>query len=532
MKQLSHIDSIFFYNETPSTPLHISPILIYDTSSADGGVVRFKDILQRFDERIHKSPVFRQRLVKVPFNLDAPYWIEDEEFDLEFHVRHLSLPKPGDWRQFCILLARLHSRPLDLNRPPWEAYIIEGLDNITGMPPGAFAMYMKIHHCAIDGATGNQIIEALHDLEPNPRPVSYPDHWQGETPPGQLALLKNAYFNALKSPRQAVKVAKHAYKSHVEGKKGFHGKAFENHEVKDRIRFNEAVTPHRVFGGYRMALDELKYIKNQVGDCTLNDVLLSIVGGSMRRYLQTKGELPEHSLVAGVPISTRDVKDVNSEGGNQVAGMRLHLRTDIKDPVERLKLIHQDAIGSKAYANAIGVERMSTILNSIPSGLASLGMRAAASTHLAARSPLLHTIVTNVPGPQFPMYMTGARAALWLGAGCPLDGTGLFHTINSYYGSVCLTFICCRKMMPDPDFYHQCITSSFQELMKAAQKLQAKRYSADSKLKTTIHQASAEATNKARPKRKPRAKKALQLDSENSQVKKMQTVSEQGRMNR
>ncbi len=149
MKQLSHTDAIFVYNETTHTPLHISPILIYDTSTAVGGV-RFKDILARFEERIHKSPVFRQKLVKVPFNLDSPYWINDDNFDLEFHVRHLSLPKPGDWRQFCILLARLHSRQLDLNRPPWEAYIIEGLDNITGMPPGAFAMYMKIHQRYID----------------------------------------------------------------------------------------------------------------------------------------------------------------------------------------------------------------------------------------------------------------------------------------------------------------------------------------------------------------------------------------------
>lgn len=465
MKQLSQIDSIFVYNESAHQPLHISPILIYDQSTAKNGV-RFKDILARFQERIHKSPVFRQRLVRVPLNLDSPYWVEDEHFDLEFHVRHLSLPKPGDWRQFCILLARLHSRPLDLNRPPWEAYIIEGLDNINGMPPGAFAMYLKIHHCAIDGATGNQIIEALHDLQPDARPASYPDNWQGEAPPSTLTLLKNAAVNAMRSPSRAAKLAKHAYTSHFAEKKGFQGRAFENHEVKERIRFNESITPHRVFGGFRMNLQDLKEIKNIVGDCTLNDVVLSIVGGAMRRYLMEKGELPEHSLVAGVPISTRSVEQNTTEGGNQVAGMRLHLRTDIADPLQRLRLIHQDAVASKAYANAIGVERMSTILNSIPAGLASVGMRVVSSTHLAARAPLLHTIITNVPGPQFPMYMAGAKAGLWLGAGCPLDGTGLFHTVNSYYGSITLTFICCRKMMPDPDFYHQCITGAFHELQQ------------------------------------------------------------------
>src|SRR5210317_720660 len=164
MKQLSPVDSIFVYNEQNNTPLHISPIMIYDPSTAENGFVRFKDILETFRSRLQLSPVFRRKMVKVPFNLDNPYWVEDQDFDLEFHVRHIALPKPGDWRQFHILLARLHSRPVDLSRPPWEAYIIEGLDNIEGLPPGCFAMYMKIHHSAIDGATGNQIVEALHDL--------------------------------------------------------------------------------------------------------------------------------------------------------------------------------------------------------------------------------------------------------------------------------------------------------------------------------------------------------------------------------
>ncbi len=471
MKQLTQMDSVFVYNESASAPFHISPILIYDPSTAADGIVRFKDILDRFKQRIHKSPVFRRKLVKVPFNLDSPYWIEDKNFDLEFHVRHLALPKPGDWRQFCILLSRLHSRQLDLNRPPWEAYVIEGLDNINGLPPGSFALYLKIHHCAIDGATGNQIIEALHDLEPTPPREKYEDDWCGEDEPNQLVLLQKAYLKLLKSPRQVANIVKHAIRSREEGQKGHQGKPFENHEVKDRIRFNEQLSPHRVFGGLRMDLQDLKFIKNTVGECTLNDVLLSIVGGAMRKYLLDKRELPKASLVAGVPISTRTDDQANADGGNEVSGMRLYLRTDIADPVKRLQLIHHDAVASKAYANAIGVERMSTIINSIPSGLASVGMRVMSATGIASRAPFVHTIVTNVPGPQFPMYLCGARAMLWLGAGCPMHGVGLFHTVNSYYGSVFLTFLSCRQMLPDPDFYHQCINKSFQELLAAAREL-------------------------------------------------------------
>src|SRR5690606_15819847 len=215
----------------------------------------------------------------------------------------------------------------------------------------------------------------------------------------------------------------------------------------------------------------LKFIKNTVGECTLNDVLLSIVGGAMRKYLLDKRELPKASLVAGVPISTRTDDQANADGGNEVSGMRLYLRTDIADPVKSLQLIPHDAAASKAYANAIGVERMSTIINSIPSGLASVGMRVMSATGIASRAPFVHTIVTNVPGPQFPMYLCGARAMLWLGAGCPMHGVGLFHTVNSYYGSVFLTFLSCRQMLPDPDFYHQCINKSFQELLAAAREL-------------------------------------------------------------
>lgn len=471
MKQLSATDSIFIYNETPRTPLHISPILIYNPPEDGEEPVRFKDILQRFQERLHKSPVFRRKLTNVAFDLDRPYWIEDPNFDLEFHVRHMALPKPGDWRQFCILIARLHSRPIDLERPPWEAYIIEGLDNINGLPSGSFALYMKIHHSAIDGATGNQMIEALHDLVPNPAPEEAIDSWRPEAEPSQVTKLSKAYSKLFKTPQQIRNIVEHAVKSRSNQIKEMIGAGTEDHSIKETIRFNGEVSPHRVFGGLRMELDKLKFIKNVVGDCTLNDLLLSIVGGTLRHYLNASNELPKDSLVVAVPINTRTEANTNAEGGNEIAGMRLNLRTDIEDPLERLRAIHRDAISSKAYANAIGAERQMTIVNSIPSGIASLGMRTLATTGLSARSPLSHTAVTNVPGPQFPLYFCGAKASLWIGVAFVIDGSGLVHTVNSYNGYVFLSFISCRELMPDPDFYHQCINKSLEEHLAAAESL-------------------------------------------------------------
>ena len=134
--------------------MHIGPLMIYDMSMSPEGVVRFKDILGVFESRSNRSPVFRRKLAAVPMNLDQPYWVEDEDFDLEFHVRHIALPKPGDWRQLWIQCSRLLTRPLDRTRPLWEAYVIEGLENLDGLNPGCFAMLLKIHHAAIDGATG------------------------------------------------------------------------------------------------------------------------------------------------------------------------------------------------------------------------------------------------------------------------------------------------------------------------------------------------------------------------------------------
>ena len=465
MKQLSPVDSIFVYNERQHSPLHISPITIYDPRTAENGIVHFEDVLETFRSRLQLSPVFRRKLVKVPLNLDNPYWVEAQGFDLEYHVRHQALPKPGNMRQLNNLLARLHSRPLDLTRPPWEAYFIEGLDDIEGFPPGCFAMYLKIHHSAIDGATGNQIIEALHDLSPDPGHIQQDDHWSAEEDPGALTLLGRSYVNLLKQPTRVFTLVKHTLESlNLPADIGQKKNEMADHQIREKTRFNQAVSPHRVVGSWHTRLDRIKAIKNTVAECTVNDVLLAIVAGALRHYLEAKGELPDSPLVAGVPISTRTHKEVNTSGGNAVSGMRLSLRTDIADPLERLIMINADAVASKVYANAVGAQRLVDIAESIPSSIAALGMRIISATGLSARNPVIHTIVTNVSGLQAPIYMCGAEALLWLGAGPIMDGMGLFNCINSYNGAVAIAFVSDRDMMPDPDFYADCIEQSFSEL--------------------------------------------------------------------
>ena len=206
MKQLSGMDASFVYFETPNAPGHIFSVWIYDQSSAPGGKVTFKGILDHVGRRLHVSRTFRQRLVEVPLGLDHPYWIEDPDFDLEYHVRHIALPRPGDWRQFCIQVARLHSRPLDRSRPLWEMYVIEGLDDVAGLPAGSFAIMTKIHHAAIDGVTLLEITSALNDVAPDAPEPAATGEWHAERLPSSLELLSRAAVNTAVRPMRMARL--------------------------------------------------------------------------------------------------------------------------------------------------------------------------------------------------------------------------------------------------------------------------------------------------------------------------------------
>ncbi|MEO5900107.1 MAG: wax ester/triacylglycerol synthase domain-containing protein, partial [Ilumatobacteraceae bacterium] len=208
MQQLSGQDASFIYSEQPHAPTHITSISVYDPSTAPGGAVTFKGILGHLEPRLHLARAFRQKIVRVPADVDHPYWVEDAEFDLEYHVRHIALPKPGDWRQFCIQAARLHARPLDLSKPLWELYVIEGLDKVKGVPKGGFAFVLKLHHAAVDGKSGIEMITAIHSQTPevfDPPPPAVP--WQGEADPSLYELYGRAALNGMRTPARTMRLA-------------------------------------------------------------------------------------------------------------------------------------------------------------------------------------------------------------------------------------------------------------------------------------------------------------------------------------
>lgn len=400
---------------------------------------------------------------------DHPYWVEDNDFDLEFHVRHIALPAPGNWRQLCILVSRLNSRPIDLTRPLWEMYIVEGLDNVKGIPKGSFAVVSKIHHAAIDGVAGAEMITAIHDLEPYPKNVQYVDNWNGERLPGNMELMVRTFLNNVRQPFRFAKVVRQTVKPILEARQALKRNEIETAGTAPKTRFNKNVSPHRVFDGINLNLKDVKAIKSRIDGATINDAILAICGGGLRKYLTDKDELPEESLIAFAPISIRAQQDKSGDAGNQIGGMMVAIRTDIADPLDRLKAVHVSTQNSKALTNAIGASTLSDYSEFMPSTLSGLAARLYSRLGVANRvNPMFNIAISNVPGPQAPLYAYGARMVMNYGLGPINEGMGMIMPIFSYCGQITVSFSACRDMMPDPEFYAQCLQESFDELYDQA----------------------------------------------------------------
>ena len=472
MQQLSAQDASFVYLETPHTPMHIGSVAIYDPSTAPGGFVRFKDILRFIQARLSGARSFRQRLVRVPFDLDHPYWIEDPEFDIEYHVRHIALPKPGDWRQLCIQAARLHSRPMDLTKPLWEFTIVEGLDNIEGLPPGCFALVSKVHHAAIDGMSGVEMSAAVHSIDADVTDPEAPDTWRADNMPQVADLLVRSYVNNLVQPMRALETIGRSLpgvgRLANEVRKG--DVSVRNTRPAPRTRFNGKVGAHRVWDAVPFPLKDIRAIKDAVPGATVNDVILSIVGGGLRSYLQGKDGLPKDTLTAMAPISVRGEGE-KAALGNLVSAMVVGLGTQIEDPLERLRFVHGEAINSKAMTNAIGAKNLADYSQLIPSGLAGLAARLYTRVGAAnAHAPAFNCVVTNVPGSRVPLYFAGARMVAMYGTGPVFDGMGLINPVYSYGDTIAVSFTADRDMMPDPDAYAAGLRHAFAALKAAAVK--------------------------------------------------------------
>ncbi|NNL84174.1 MAG: wax ester/triacylglycerol synthase family O-acyltransferase [Myxococcales bacterium] len=467
MQQLSGHDASFVYFDLPHAPMHGCFLGLYDPSKAPAGRVDLEKIQGHIAERLHLARCFRQRLVRVPFDWDHPYWVEDKNFDLEYHVRHIALPPPGDWAQLCRQCERIQARSLDLSRPLWELYLIEGLNQLEGVPSGSFAMLIKFHHAAIDGASGAEIIQAIHDSDPGAEAGPVEDPWEPEEEPSAAELLWRAHSNAwLRSWEYAGLVARTVPRLAPFNRRLLR-QEFSVPGAPPATRFGGRVTAHRSFDAVRLELEEVRELKRSVDGATVNDVLITVCGGALREYLQEKRELPEESLLAMLPISVRDEGD--EEGaGNRVSAMVVPIHTDVEDAGERLAAVRESTRNSKEMTNAIGARLLADHTQFMPGALIGQAMRLTAAMPTEAPGAAnYNTVISNVPGPRARLYAAGARLVSTYGIGIPHDGMGLMHGIWSYCGELTIGATACREMLPDPEFYAACLGRSYRSLKHA-----------------------------------------------------------------
>jgi WS/DGAT/MGAT family acyltransferase len=469
MRQLNTNDALFLATESAHASSNVSLVQIYDPSTAPEGRLRFKSILALVESRLHLSPIFRQKLCPVPFGLDAPYWIDDEHFDLEYHVRNIALPTPGDWRQFCIQASRIHARPLDPNRPLWEIYVIEGLDSLLDLPRNSFALLTKLHHAAIDVEHGTEIITLLHDTTPQPpRPVP-PEPWFPDSPPSPLELACRGLVHTATSPSRLARPITRALARVAPAARSFASEFLQRRETMPVTRFNTVVSPYRVFETRRFLLDEFREIRRLVAGATVNDAVLAVCAGGLRKYLEANDELPDGDLSALTPVYVRD-PDAGPGGRPEVEWVRVMLGVALAHPVQRLALIKSQTTASAAMSRAIGARELTDIGTHAPAATLALTGKMLGRTLLGVgrAAPVANCAITNVPGPSAPLYLNGARMT-YFSAIMPInDGLGLVFAVTSYDGRIIVSPTSCREQMPDPEVFAQCVRDAFQDYLALA----------------------------------------------------------------
>jgi diacylglycerol O-acyltransferase / wax synthase len=376
MRQLSGLDTMFLNLETNAVPMHIGGLALLDPATAPRGF-GFDSIKRLIESRLHLLPMFRRRLVESPLNLDLPYWIEDPEFDIEHHVRHRALPRPGNDRQLADFICDVMSTRLDRSMPLWRVYFVEGLSG------GRVGLLTKIHHACIDGVSGAEMLSVLLDLTVEPRAVPPPElPWEPEPLPSPIQLAASTAKNLLQRPKEALRLLRETgpflFSAGREALAHRRARAEADDKVPaapedrsvgaaPRMRFNTTITARRAFAFRSVPLADIKLIKNAFGT-SVNDVVLGVCAGALRKYLEAKHELPEASLVAAVPVSVRTPEEQGTHG-NKVTMARTALHTEIEDPVERLKAISKRMNNVKRSFRATPARRMMDWVNVPAPGL-------------------------------------------------------------------------------------------------------------------------------------------------------------------
>jgi WS/DGAT/MGAT family acyltransferase len=464
MQRLSGLDATFLYMETPSSPMHVSSLFVLDPSTSPDPF-DFEKLKSVYARRLHLAPPFRRRLVEVPFDLNHPVWIEDPDFDLDWHVRHIAVPKPGTMAELEELVSHLIAMPLDRSRPLWEVWLIDGLEG------GYVGLLSKVHHAAIDGASGEELMVALLDITPEmeDKPDEGPP-WHPDKVPTDTELVGYALASLAQTPLRAVKTFRRtmeaAFRIREENRKPDVTPPPSPFSAPN-TSINAALSPHRTIGTATLSLPDVKRVKDAFG-VKVNDVVLALCAGALRSYFDKHDEHPDGALVAMVPISVRSEEQKGSMG-NQVSSALATLATDIDDPVERLHAIHEGMNRAKVQQDAIGADTLQNWVEFAAPSVFNRAVRLYSRTKMADRHrPLFNVTISNVPGPPFPLYIGGGRVVASYPLGPIFDGGGLNMTVMSYMDSMDFGLNACPELIPDIETLVAGLHESLEELKKAA----------------------------------------------------------------
>lgn len=473
LQQLTGIDASFLYMETGRTYGHVSGLSIYQRPD-DPDWQPYEAFRRQVESRLPLLPPFRRRLVDVPFGLDHPYWINDPDFDLDYHIRHVAVPPPGSIDGLCALVSRIVGRPLDRAHPLWEFWVIEGL------PDGRFATLTKFHHATIDGAAGAELLGILLDHEPDAVLPELTDDWKPDRVPSDTELMARTMSQLAGRPAKAMgfqvrtlrELAKTTRNENFDvladvlrrGLPGPLGGAAKRilgpgpeeidappplpTRAAPRTPFNRTITPHRRLAIRTAQLADLKAIKNAVGG-TINDVVMAVCAGALRQYLQEKDALPDQPLVAMVPVSVRTGQETD-KWTNRVSAIFTAIPTDEPEPLGRLAAMHRWMMTAKSQFDLIPAESLIEMSELAPPALSMRAMRVAARMRLADRiDPPVNLVISNVPGPRQPLYLAGAQLLEYHPVSTIADGQGLNITVHSYLDQLHFGLVACRELVPD-----------------------------------------------------------------------------------
>ena len=456
--RLSAIDASFLHQERQASHMHVGALVIFE-----GPPPSHDELIAHIESRLPLVPRYRQKLAVPRFEMGRPFWIDDPRFNIEYHVRHTALPQPGSLEQLRGLVGRIFSQRLDRSKPLWENWLVQGLED------GRFALISKTHHALVDGVSGVDISTVLFDLEPVPEPpADGAASWAPAPEPSQAELLAEGVKGLLGTPVGLAGRAVGALGSPArtagqlrEAAEGVGEVVWAGLNPAPDVPLNTTIGPHRRLWWVQRRLDDFKAIKNALGG-TVNDAFLAVVAGALGRWLRGRGVRTEGlELRALVPVSIR-AQDERHALGNRIAAMRGPLPVYAGDPVERLRIVREAMTGLKESKQALGAEVISGIENFAPPTLLAMASRLNFSTRL------FNLIVTNVPGPQFPLYLLGREMEELVPVAFLPEDHALAIAIMSYNGRVDFGLLADYDAMPDVDVLAQLVEESLDELLAAA----------------------------------------------------------------